>query len=75
MSREVKNMLSLRSSAYLCDLCVKNHSNAEIAEIRREPQRIRSFSIRVRVLPLLPRFLRIPVALPFPQRLHACLKL
>jgi hypothetical protein len=31
--------LSLRLSAYLCDLCVKKHLNAESAEIRRGPQR------------------------------------
>jgi hypothetical protein len=27
------------SSAYLCDLCVKMHSNAEIAEIRTGQQK------------------------------------
>src|ERR1043166_10280904 len=33
--------MSLRSSAYLRSLCVKNYLNAENAEIRRGPQRNR----------------------------------
>ena len=31
--------MTLRFSAYLCVFCVENLSNAEGAEIRREPQR------------------------------------
>jgi len=32
--------LSLRLSAYLCVLCVYGYFNAEVAEVRREPQTI-----------------------------------
>jgi len=35
----ILSLISLRFSAYLCDLCVKKLFNAEVAEIRREPQR------------------------------------
>src|ERR1051325_4401464 len=39
MNHDVQ-LLSLRPSAYLCDLCVKRRMNAEIAEKRRGPQRL-----------------------------------